>query len=204
MKKSKFKSAIFGIALMGLTAGFANATVIDSVTLADGNATAFFHSYTAQSGLEVNGYWKGWTVNDVSNLYQSKFCIRDNATLAPGNPFEHFHGLTMDYVDHAVTDTDQDGDMDSFYIKRSNDQMTFAETYTLEGGAAGTYDTSTIVHTAVFTNTTAESLSLSVFDHLDMDAGANYENDYGRILSATQGSQWDDDGNEIVFTMTEG
>ncbi|PID78323.1 MAG: hypothetical protein CSA18_02030 [Deltaproteobacteria bacterium] len=199
--RKKFIKNYFLVALVAvsLTAVQAQADLIGDVSLTDGNSTAKFLSFKARGG-DVNGFWRSWKVNGSQNLWLSKSCFRDNATI--GNGFQRSSALLTDVIDYSVSDTDSDGNNDTFYISRSNGKLTLSDNYHLMGGAAGTWEPSEMVHSTTYTNNTNEDLSLSVFQMIDFDLGAYYD-DYNRVENGITAMQWDNGRNELeIFLST--
>jgi hypothetical protein len=177
------------------------AAPIPQITLTDNNATAFFDSGDSDRfGAEVNGWWRGYTVDGVGQLWVSKVCYRDNAMFE--DPAYNWQtdsrvqsenlSVLLPVDSYSVTDTNSDGNDDQFSITYNDGTVSFTQTYALTGGTAGSGE-STLSTTTTLTNLTSESLDLTAFHMLNLDIGTAWDDEHVQLVDGQDGMtarQW--------------
>ncbi len=183
--KKILKQSIILLIYLGFSAGNSNATLIGDIELRDGNSTASFLSHLHRSGAEINGSWRHWATDNVDNLWVNWTYVGVKGV--PGRtPL-----VTWNVDDFSQQDTNSDGDIDTFFIQRSNDNdLQASSSYTLRGGLPGSNQSHVNLSTTL-TNHSSNDVELELFQWIDFDLGAEFSDEYSELTTPSVVTQWD-------------
>jgi hypothetical protein len=182
-------------AIASLILASASATALaggsGDVLLQDANSSAIFNSDTGQVS---------WVVDGVQNLFDQSFYFRrstdtreyrvDDSNLGLGG---FFASDTNPFIDNR-NDT-----FAALYTDGAG--LEIETTFTLRGGTNGS-NTSSISELISISNNSNQSMTISMFQFVDMDLGGDFGDDWAAVVEANVVQQWDDSNfvSETVAT----
>ncbi len=160
------------------------------ILLQDANSSATFNSDSGQVS---------WIVDGVENLFDQSFYFRRSTDTQEYRVDDSNLGL----VGYFASDTNPfiDTNNDTFAALYEDNGLEMETTFTLRGGTNGS-NTSSISELISISNNTNQSMTISMFQFVDMDMGGDFSDDYAAVMDANVVQQWDDSNfvSETVAT----
>lgn len=161
------------------------------VLLEDANSSATFNTESGQVS---------WVVDGVENLFDQSFYFRRDTDTREYQVNDANLGL----VGFFASDTNPfiDNRQDTFAsLYADGSGLEIETTFTLRGGTNGS-NNSSISELISVSNNSNQSMTLSIFQFVDMDMGGDFSDDWASVVDANVVQQWDDSNfvSETVAT----
>jgi len=177
-------------AALACTLSFGGLAVANPVTLVDDNSTATI-DYESSDGMY------SWIVDGVDHLYQQWFWYR------VGSQGGEASIDTLTLGNHGATDTNFDGDDDTFFVEYLGGGFSVEIRFSLDGGTplSGGAD---MAEQITVHNMTGGSMDFHFFQYSDFDLNETIYDDSVVLSNANTWHQWDGSVsfNETVVTPT--
>ena len=182
-------------AIASLILASASATALaggsGDILLEDANSSAIFNTDTGQVS---------WVVDGVENLFDQTFYFRRSTDSREYQVNDANLGLAGFFA--SDTNPFIDNRNDTFAALYADGAgLEIETTFTLRGGTNGS-NSSSISELISISNNSSQSLSISMFQFVDMDMGGDFGDDWASVVDANVVQQWDDSNfvSETVAT----
>jgi MYXO-CTERM domain-containing protein len=173
---------------LALAAGRSQAVVAN---LADGNSIVQFdtNNPTTRTGMT------NWVVDGTSQLWNQWFWYR----IGSNGPENRFNNTNLAELASGVSDTNFDGQNDTFFIRYGGAGFTSEMRFTLQGGTAGS-NRSDVSEQIRITNTGNTPLDYHFFQYCDFDLAGTIP-DTSVSITGNNTAHQTDDGMETTETV---